>query len=156
MTLDIEGGLSLVTLGVALVLLVFGIGVIIRLVRRGGFELAFAHLLANPDRRVVFLKALSTSLAALFGLGFAVSLEVLFGAPSIVVAGTEASLFAVGAVGIIVLMRDAFRADPLTLSESWYLHESAQRGLIELARGPSDAESPTWRSPRRDGPADDH
>jgi hypothetical protein len=155
MTSDLEIGLDLVTLGIALLLLILGLGVIVRLLRRGGFEVALAHLVANPDRRAVFLKALCTSLAALFGLGFAVSIEVLVGAPTVVVGGTETGLFAVGAVGIIVLMRDAFRADPLTLRESWNLHESAQRGLLDLSRGLVSAKSPGGRSSRMTSPADD-
>jgi hypothetical protein len=155
MTLDLESGLNLLTLGIALLLLAIGLGVIVRLLRRGGFELAFAHLVANAERRAVFLKALCTSLAALFGLGFAVSIEVLAGASPIVVGGTEAGLFGVGAVGIIVLMNDAFRADPLTLRETWNLQESAQRGLLELTRRPLRPESPGWRSQRSPSPADD-
>src|SRR5690348_1357477 len=99
MAIDVDSGLNLVTLGIALLLLIFGLGVIVRLVRRGGFELAFAHLVASAERRSVFLKALCASLAALFGLGFAVSLEVLAGAPVDIVEGTQAGLFAVGAVG---------------------------------------------------------
>ncbi|MCI4335996.1 MAG: hypothetical protein L3K17_02195 [Thermoplasmata archaeon] len=155
MTIDLASGLNLVTLGVALVILAMGLGVIVRLVRRGGFELAFAHLVVNAKRRAIFLKALCTSLAALFGLGFAISIEVLAGASPVVVGGTEASLFAVGAVGIIVLMNDAFRVDPLTLRESWKLQESAQQAMVELSRGPAGPESPDWRSPRPTMPIDD-
>jgi hypothetical protein len=155
MTLDLESELNLVTLGVALLLLLFGVGLIVRLVRRGGFELAFAHLVANAERRAVFLKALCTSLVALFGLGFAVSLEVLAGAPAAVVGLTEAGLFGVGAFGIVVLMRDAFRADPLSLRESWNLQESAQRGLLELSRGPHGPESPGWHSSMSSPSSDD-
>jgi len=142
MMFDLESDLDLVTLGIALLLLVLGLGVIVRLVRRGGFELAFAHLVANGERRSLFLKALYTSLTALFLLGFVVSIEVLAGSPTLVVRGTETGLFAVGAVGIIVLMRDAFRSDPLTLRESWNLQESAQRGLLEFARDPVVPEAP--------------
>ena len=148
MTLDLENAFDIVTLGLAVLLLILGLAVIFRLLRRGGFELAFAHLVANADRRAVFLKALCTSLVALFGLGFAVSLEVLAGAPSVVVGGTETGLFAVGAVGIVVLMRDAFRDDPLTLRESWNLHESAERALLELSRGPGSGDWPDGRTSR--------
>jgi|GEM_PF-3036435 len=156
MTLDLVNALNFVTLGVALLLLVLGFGVIVRLIRRGGFELAFSHLVASAQRRDTFLKALCTSLAALFGLGFAVSVEVLAGASAAIVAATRTSLFAVGAVGILVLMRDAFRADPLTLLESWNLHENAERALLEISRGPLVSPEPSGsRSPRSTSPADD-
>ncbi|MCI4318073.1 MAG: hypothetical protein L3J96_05990, partial [Thermoplasmata archaeon] len=113
----------------------------LRLVQRGGFELAFTHLVANAERRLVFLKALCLSLGALFGLGFAVSLEVLAGAPALIVGGTETGLFAVGAAGIILLMSDAFRSDPLTLRETWNLQESAQRAMLEHSRDPMASDS---------------
>lgn len=155
MTFDVATAFELATLLIAVLLLVLGVSVIIRLVNRGGFELTFAHLVASAERRSLFLKALYTSLASLFGLGLGVSLEVLFGAPAVVVAGTETGLFAVGAVGIIVLMRDAFRGDPLTLGESWALRESAERNLLEITRGPVAPEWPPGlgrgsSDPRRD------
>ena len=155
MTFDLASAFDIATLVIALLLLVLGVGVIVRLVRRGGFELTFAHLVASPARRALFLKALYTSLASLFALGLGVSVEVLLGVPAVVVAGTETALFAIGAVGIIVLMQDAFKGDPLTLGESWALRESAERNLLEISRVPVAPEWPPGlgggaSDPRRD------
>jgi hypothetical protein len=116
-----------ITLAISLALLIFGVSLLFTLKQRGGPELALARLLADARRRTVFLLALCTSLAALFGLGLASSLEGLIGASALEMAIVTAALYSMGAAGIFVLMVDALRTSPLTLEEEWNLKETAAR-----------------------------
>jgi hypothetical protein len=133
--LTLQGALDSVTLGAALLLLVFGISTVAQLLRRGGFEMGLAHVVADSRQRNVFLVGLCTSLAALFAFGFLGSIEAFTGAPSEVVSLTMSLLFLVGAVGMLILMANAFRTSPLTIREEWSLREVAERA--SLASTPS-------------------
>src|SRR5690348_3163528 len=84
-------------LGLALLLLVFGVSLLYYLRRQGGLELSLALMVANPSRRSVFLWGLCASLAALFGIGLSDSVEFLTGTAGVAVDGVRAFLFAVGA-----------------------------------------------------------
>ena len=126
----LDGLLEYGTLAVSVGLLIFGVSVLLIVRVRGGLDLALAHLVADPARRRIFLGGLFTSLAALFALGLAVSLEALFAVSFAVALGTEATLFVVGAIGILVLMADAVRLQPLSLQEKWNLQETAARGTL--------------------------
>lgn len=126
MTLETEF-IELATLAVSLGLLVFGVFLLVLLRRRGGPELALARLLADTRRRTIFLSALCTSLAALFGIGIAGSLGGFAGASETTLDAIRAALFVVGAVGIFILMIDALHRSPLTLEEGWNLKETAAR-----------------------------
>jgi hypothetical protein len=140
--------LEYVTLAVSLALLVFGVTLLRVLGGRGGNDLALAHLVADSRRRRVFLSGLYTCLAALFAIGLAVSLELLLSVPSLIVEITETVLFLAGATGIFVLMRDALRAQPLTLEEGWNLRETAARGT--MVPGPVPVR-PEWAGPQGAG-----
>jgi hypothetical protein len=115
------------TLTVSLALLIFGVSILLFLGGRGGPELALARLLADARRRTIFLAALCTSLAALFGIGLAGSVEGLVGTSAADISIVETALFLLGSVGIFVLMADALRTSPLTLEEGWNLKETAAR-----------------------------
>ncbi|HYB77283.1 MAG TPA: hypothetical protein VEE83_01205 [Thermoplasmata archaeon] len=142
-------------LAVSIGLLVFGVALIRVLRLRGGMDLALAHLVADRQRRRLFLAALSVCLAALFVLGLTVSIEMLLGVPTIVMETTSVVLFVIGAVGILVLMNDALRLQALTLQEKWNLEETAVRGTmnpdavpaVPRWSGPSDA--PSTRNGRK-------
>lgn len=116
-----------VTLAIVLSLLIFGLFILVFLRPRGGPEVAFARLLADSRRRTNFLVGLCTSLAALFGIGLAETIEWFIGVPALDGSVTLTVLFGVGAVGIIVLMRDALNTRPMTLAEEWILKETAAR-----------------------------
>jgi hypothetical protein len=137
-------------------LLIFGVALLFLLKRRGGPELALARLLADSRRRTIFLTALCTSLAALFGIGFAEGLGGFVGASAVSMSVVSTVLFVLGAAGIFVLMIDALRTSPLTLEEEWNLKEVAARVSsasqplpppIDLAAVPYSSE----RAPRRPG-----
>lgn len=115
------------TLAISLGLLIFGVSLLFLLRRREGPELALARLLADSRRRTIFLTALCTSLAALFGIGLVDGLDGLISTSSAEMNLARAGLFALGAVGIFILMVDALRASPLTLEETWNLREAAAR-----------------------------
>jgi hypothetical protein len=143
-------------LAVSAVLLVFGISLVVYLGRRGGFELALAHLVANRRNRAAFLWALCTSLAALFGAGLTASIDGLAGVPGSLVAETQTVLFVIGAGGILALMINSLRTVPLSLQEGWNLRENVERmtftsshGLLPAeVRARSVADDPVW--PQRD------
>lgn len=116
-----------ITLAIVVGLLLFGLFILFFLRPRGGPEVAFARLLADSRRRTIFLAALCTSLAALFGIGLAGAIEPFFGTSSAVASVVRTTLFGVGAVGIFVLMRDALNTRPMTLEEEWNLKETAAR-----------------------------
>jgi hypothetical protein len=115
------------TLAVAGALLVFGLTLVFILRNRGGPELAFARLLADSRRRTIFLAALYTSLASLFGIGLASGVGILVGATGVEMNVVQTLLFGIGAMGIFVLMFDALHTSPLTLEEGWNLKETAAR-----------------------------
>jgi hypothetical protein len=131
----VQGALASATLGASLLLLAVGISTIVQLIRRGGFELGLAHVVADIKRRNVFLLGLCTSLVALFGLGFAGGIEGLVGASAGVKSLTGSVLFLVGTVGILILMANAFKTAPLSVQEEWSLREVAERA--SLASTPS-------------------
>jgi hypothetical protein len=143
-----------VTLALTLTLLVFGVSLLFLLRRRGGPELALARLLADSRRRTIFLGALCTSLAALFGIGLADSVGTLVGAPGAEMIAVRAGLFAMGSAGILVLMFDALHRSPLTLEETWNLRETTARVTsasppvptpIDLGPTPSSSDrGPRW------------
>jgi hypothetical protein len=122
--------LACTTLGAALALLVFAVVLLRDLNLRGGQDLALAHLAANGKRRRVFLSGLYASLAALFAMGLASSVETILGESSLVLQASLTTLFLVGSAGIFVLMTDAFRPHTFTLQEKWNLEETAQRGSM--------------------------
>jgi hypothetical protein len=126
----VQGILGAIDLGAALLLLVFGISTIAQLLRRGGFELGLAHVVADTSARNVFLVGLCISLGALFGFGFIGSIEWLTGASLEVTSFTDSILFLVGAVGMLILMANAFRTSPLTIHEGWSLREVAERAAL--------------------------
>jgi len=126
----LQGVLEAATLGAALLVLAFGISTLAQLFRRGGFEMGLAHVVADTQSRNVFLVGLCTSLAALFGLGFFGGIEALTGASPEVTSVTASALFLVGAVGMIILMANAFRTSPLTVHEEWSLREVAERASL--------------------------
>lgn len=134
---------QVVTLGIVLGLLIFGLSILLFLRPRGGPEVAFARLLADSRRRTIFLAALYTSLGALFAIGLAQSVESFLGTPASVAGDIRTSLFAAGAVGIFVLMRDALNTRPMTLEEEWNLKETAAR----VAMGPPAISPPIPFSP---------
>jgi hypothetical protein len=148
--------LEFTTLAVSLALLIFGVSLLFTLKRRGGPELALARLLADARRRTVFLVALCTSLAALFGIGLGSSLEMLIGTSAVNISLVTTILFVLGAVGIFVLMVDALRTSPLTLEEEWNLKETAARvsNASQPMPSPISLGAPPFageRSPRRPG-----
>jgi hypothetical protein len=119
--------------------------------------LEFARLLADSRRRSIFLGALYSSLASLFGIGLAASVGAIVGAPAAEMSIVRTALFMIGAAGIFVLMIDALETSPLTLEEGWNLKETAARVSnapnpmpppIDLGPGPYSGE----RWPRRPGP----
>lgn len=114
-------------LTVSIGLLILCVTTLFGLRRKGGFELGLAHVVADPRRRRIFLGGLSTSLAALFGVGFACSLEAILGTPLLVIEVSLAALFLAGATGMVVLMTNAFQTAPLTYAEEWSLKETAER-----------------------------
>jgi hypothetical protein len=126
--------------------LTFGVFLLILLRRRGGPELALARLLADSRRRTVFLAALCSSLAALFGIGFATSLEGLIGTSSASMEAGTVALFVIGSGGIFVLMIDALRTSPLTLEQEWILKETAARvtSKVEPVPPPIDLNVPPY------------
>lgn len=128
-----------VTLIIVIALLAFGLFILVFLRPRGGPEVAFARLLADSRRRTNFLAGLCTSLAALFGIGLAETIEWLLGTPPLDASIVLTVLFGVGAVGIIILMRDALNTRPMTLAEEWNLKETAAR----VTSGPLTAPSAT-------------
>jgi hypothetical protein len=145
-----------VTLALVLILVLFGLTILIFLRPRGGPEIAFARLLADSRRRTIFLAALCTSLAALFGIGLADTLAWIFGIPALEASVVRGALFAVGATGIFVLMRDALNTRPMTLAEEWNLKETAARVTIAPPAVSSPivippAEYPADREARRPG-----
>jgi hypothetical protein len=145
------------SLAVALGLLVFGLTLILILRNRGGPELAFARLLADSRRRTIFLGALYTSLAALFGIGLTAGLGVFLGASATEMSLVRSALFIVGSVGIFIIMIDALHTSPLTLEEGWNLKETAARvsNLPSPLPPPIDVGSPprsSERWSRRPGP----
>src|SRR5579864_1904698 len=121
-----------VTLAIVVGLVTFGLTILLFLRPRGGPEVAFARLLADSRRRTVFLAALCTSLAALFGIGLADTIESFFDTPALEASVIQTALFGIGAIGIFVLMRDALNTRPMTLQEEWILKETAAR----VASGP--------------------
>lgn len=126
------------TLTIALLLFVFGVSLLVHLRRQGGLELSLALMVANPSRRIVFLWGLAASLAALFAIGLADGLEVLVGVATTTADEVRTLLFAVGGVGILLLMFNALRTPPPTLSEARNLEETAQRlGLAATPSGPA-------------------
>jgi hypothetical protein len=125
------------TLTVSVAMLIFGVSLLFFLRGRGGPELALARLLADSRRRAVFLAALCASLAALFGIGLAGSIEGLVGTSAVEVSIVETALFLMGAAGIFVLMVDALRTSPLTLEQEWNLKETAARVSAMLEPVPS-------------------
>ena len=132
-----------VTLAIVSGLVVFGLYIILFLRPRGGPEVAFARLLADSRRRLIFLVALCTSLAALFGIGLAGTIEGLLGTPALEASIVQTALFGVGAIGIFVIMRDALNTRPMTLEEEWTLKETAAR----IASGPPSMSDPINYSP---------
>lgn len=137
-------------LAVSLGLLALGVATLFGLRRKGGFELGLAHVVADPRRRRVFLGGLSTSLVALFGVGFACSAEAILGLPLVVIEGTLAVLFLTGAVGMVTLMTNAFQRAPLTYQEEWNLKETAERvslssAMIVYPHSAVDLERPALR-----------
>jgi hypothetical protein len=159
---------EIVTVGITLGLLAFGLFILVFLRPRGGPEVAFARLLADSRRRTVFLAALCTSLVALFSLTVAESVEAFLDTSAATSSVVRTALLAVGAVGIFVLMTDALNTRPFTLEEEWNLRETAARvsnppaGVpqgadLEALTHPNDTEAPagkrpTWierRNPRR-------
>jgi hypothetical protein len=122
------------SLAVAVGLLIFGVSLIFILRNRGGPELAFARLLADSRRRTIFLGALYTSLAALFGIGLTAGLGVILGASATEMSLVRTGLFLIGSVGIFIIMIDALHTAPLTLEEGWNLKETAAR--VSNAPGP--------------------
>lgn len=116
-----------VTLAIVAGLLLFGLSILIFLRPRGGPEVAFARLLADSRRRTIFLAALCTSLAALFGIGLATILEWILDTPPLEASVVLTVLFGIGATGIFVLMLDALNTRPMTLAEEWNLKETAAR-----------------------------
>jgi hypothetical protein len=131
------------TLAIVLGLLLFGLFILVFLRPRGGPEVAFARLLADARRRTVFLAALCTSLAALFGIGLAETVESFLGTPALDASVVETALFGVGAIGIFVLMRDALNTRPMTLEQEWNLKETAAR----VASGPPAVPGPISFAP---------
>jgi hypothetical protein len=136
---------------------VFGLSLIYVLRHRGGPELAFARLLADTRRRTLFLGALYMSLASLFGIGLASSVEAFVGGSAAQMNVIRTALFMVGAAGIFVLMVDALHTSPLTLEEGWNLKETAAR----MGNSPAPIPPPidmdatpyaSGRGPRRSGP----
>jgi hypothetical protein len=145
------------TLAVSLALLIFGVALLFLLRRRGGPELALARLLADSRRRTIFLSALCTSLAALFGIGLAGSIGELVGTSAGEMSLIRAILFVIGAAGIFVLMVDALHTSPLTLEEGWNLKETAARvtTVPNPLPPPIDLDTTSFTSdrwPRRPGP----
>lgn len=143
-------------MAVALGLLIFGLSLVFFLRNRGGPELAFARLLADSRRRTIFLVALYTSLAALFGLGLAAGVGVILGASTTDMSLVRMALFVIGSAGIFVLMIDALRTSPLTLEEGWNLKETAARVSSTPASLPppmdmGPAPYSSERPPRRPG-----
>jgi hypothetical protein len=127
-----------VTLANVIGLAIFGLFILLFLRPRGGPEVAFARLLADSRRRTVFLAALCTSLAALFGIGVAETVEWLLGTSALDASVVRTALFGVGAIGVFVLMRDALNTRPMTLEEEWTLKETAAR----VTSGPPSMSSP--------------
>lgn len=137
-----------VTLAIVIGLVVFGLSILVFLRPRGGPEVAFARLLADSRRRTIFLAALCTSLAALFGIGLAGTIEWMLGTSAFDASVVQTVLFGVGAVGIFVLMRDALNTRPMTLEQEWNLQETAAR----VSSGPPASSSPVdIPSPDRPG-----
>src|SRR5579864_6311247 len=89
-----------VTLAIVVGLVTFGLTILLFLRPRGGPEVAFARLLADSRRRTIFLAALCTSLAALFGIGLAETIEWLVGTPALVASVVQTALLGVGATEI--------------------------------------------------------
>lgn len=135
--------LQIVTLTIVVGLLIFGLSILLFLRPRGGPEVAFARLLADSRRRTIFLAALCTSLAALFAIGLSETVESFLGTPALDASVIRTALFATGAVGIFVLMRDALNTRPMTLEEEWNLKETAAR----VATGPPTIPSPIKFAP---------
>lgn len=123
-----------VTLAVGLLLLLFGVALLVHLRRRGGLEMALAHMLADSRHRAVFLVGLCISLAALFGIGLSDGLEALVGTSAELTQDIEAVLFILGAGGMMVLMVNALRAPSPSLQEGWILEETA--GRVSIAATP--------------------
>jgi hypothetical protein len=154
----LEGNLlEFSTAAVTLGLLIFGLSLVYVLRHRGGPELAFARLLADTRRRTLFLSALYMSLAALFGIGLASSVQAFVGGSAAEMNLIRTALFMVGAAGIFVLMIDALHTSPLTLEEGWNLKETAAR----VSNAPDPIPPPiamdgtpytSGRGPRRSGP----
>jgi len=130
------------TLGIALVMVVCGLALIVFLPRRGGFELALTHVASDPQRRRVFLWALSLTLTAFVADAVADSLESLMGSHGAATAGLGTVLFLAGAAGILLLMVNALRAPPLSLQEQWTIRENAERARV------ADSLSPSPQGPR--------
>jgi hypothetical protein len=140
--------LAYTDLGVAVALLVFALLLLRVLGASGGQDLALARLAANPTRRRLFLSGLYASLASLFAIGLATSLEVILRVSSDMIDATQTALFVIGAIGIFIIMSDALRRQSLTLQEKWNLQETAERAMMQ----PDPGNPPSaWEIPS-DGP----
>lgn len=142
-----------ITLAIVLGLLVFGLCILFFLRPRGGPEVAFARLLADPRRRTIFLGALCASLAALFAIGMSDTIESFLDTPAWEAGAVQTGLFGAGSVGIFVLMLDALNTRPMTLEEEWNLRETAARvssGPPSISP-PIDFDSSSYRNEREVG-----